>query len=41
MTGPTKEWHEDESNTALEVNDSPDENVGEEIEVDEYGEEVK
>jgi F420-dependent methylenetetrahydromethanopterin dehydrogenase len=39
MTEPTKakEWHEDESNTALAVSDSPDENVGDEIEVDEYG----
>ena len=42
MPEPTKqkEWHEDESNTAHAVTDSPDEHVGEEVNVDEYGEEV-
>lgn len=41
MPTKAKEWHEDESNTAHVVNDSPDENVGEEVNVDEYGEEVE
>lgn len=42
MPEPTqpKEWHEDEGNTARAVTDSPDEQVGEEVNVDEWGEEV-
>lgn len=38
MPPKAKEWHEDESNTAHAVIDSPDEQVGEEVTVDEWGE---
>lgn len=34
------EWHEDPSRKALDNDETPDKNAGDEVNVDEYGQEV-